>query len=102
MADDDTRGARGAGPIRSEALGVVCASNPRLEADGWTRRFFAEPDRVKEATELYAELGYEVRAETLDPDSFDDRCGECPSVVCRTYVLIYTRKRTGLHAVEHD
>ncbi len=78
------------------AVGVPAAGipgNTALEAAGWERRYLADPDRAREAVELYTSLGYEVRAEKLEPSSFGPQCGDCSQVVCRSYVLIYTRKR---------
>ena len=66
-------------------------SNPSLLAIGWERRFLVGPDRAEEAIENYQNLGYEVFAETLGPESFGDGCSSCSSTVCESYVLIYTR-----------
>ncbi len=67
--------------------------NTALEAEGWERRYLADPDRAREAVELYSSMGFEVRAEKLEPADFGPQCGDCSQVVCRSYVLIYTRKR---------
>lgn len=61
-------------------------------ADGWRRRFLAAPDRVDEAVALYEELGFEVHVEQLSKEQLGSACGDCASVVCSEYVLIYTRK----------
>ncbi len=65
-----------------------------LEAAGWQRRYLADAERAREAVELYSSLGYEVRAEQLEPEDFGPQCGECSLTVCRSYVLIYTRKHS--------
>lgn len=67
--------------------------NRELEAEGWERRYLAEPDRAKEAVAMYSSLGYEVKEHKIQPDEFSAACGECPSMVCRTHVMIYTRKQ---------
>ena len=67
--------------------------NLELEAEGWEKRYLAEPDRAKEAVAMYSSLGYEVKEHKIQPDEFSSACGECPSMVCRTYVMIYTRKK---------
>jgi hypothetical protein len=67
-------------------------ADPKLLADGWVRRHLADPDRAKEAIELYTSLGYEVKAQKLTPADLGPRCGDCSSVICSSYVLIYTRK----------
>jgi len=69
-------------------------ADPKLIAEGWVRRHLADPDRAKEAIELYTSMGYEVKAQKLTPADFGPNCGDCGSVICSTYVLIYTRKRT--------
>ncbi len=77
-------------------IGQAAASAPAnraLEAEGWERRFLADEFRAREAVELYTSLGYEVRAQELMPADFGPRCGECSDAVCRSYVLIYPRKR---------
>ncbi len=66
----------------------------QLVAEGWERRFMADPVRLKEATQLYTEMGFEVRAETIQPDELSEVCGSCRAATCHAYVTIYTRKRT--------
>jgi len=70
-------------------------SDPKLLADGWVRRHLADPERAKEALELYASMGFEVMAHELTPDDFGPNCTDCASVICKSYVLIYTRKPTS-------
>lgn len=74
--------------------GFSIPADSKLVAEGWTRRYLADPDRAQEAIDLYASLGYEVKSQTLTPDDFGPNCGDCASVVCRTYVMIYTRKKS--------
>ena len=64
-----------------------------LIADGWERRFTADEQRAKEVTELYTQLGYEVRAEPVRADELDDDCQDCRSVVSFHFRTIYTRKK---------
>jgi hypothetical protein len=66
-----------------------------LIAEGWTRRYLADPIRAREAVELYRSLGYEVRAARLTPADLEPSCRDCAPVICRSYVLIYTRKMAG-------
>lgn len=68
-------------------------ADPALTAAGWKRRFLADPVRAKEAIDLYASLGYEVRAERVRRENMDEPCGACPAMLGREYVLIYTRRR---------
>ncbi len=67
-------------------------ADPTLVAKGWTRRFLAEPSRAREAVELYSSLGYEVKAQKLQPSDLPAQCGACASTLCRDFVMIYTRK----------
>jgi hypothetical protein len=76
-------------------------ANPKLTAEGWVRRYLADPIRAREAVELYGSLGFEVRQEKLLPSDFGENCDGCPSVVCDSYVMIYTRKLAS-DAAEDD
>ncbi len=66
--------------------------DPQLEAQGWTRRFMADSARAREATRLYTELGFEVRAEPIQFAELSLACGDCRLATCLAYVTIYTRK----------
>ena len=81
----EPRGGDAPGPVRPD---------PTLIAAGWTARFLVEPGRVDEMSAIYRGAGFEVQACSVLPESFDERCGTCPGVVCKTYLLLYTRLRT--------
>jgi hypothetical protein len=66
--------------------------DPKLEAEGWQRRFMADGQRLKEYVELYESLGYDVRTEIIQPEEIGPECTDCRLVVCRQYVTLYTRK----------
>ena len=87
----------GPDPGRDPAPGAIDAhairSDPVLLAAGWTRRNLADPARTEELTDLYRSLGFETRAVELTPEDFGPSCTSCASVICRSYVMIYTRKR---------
>lgn len=68
--------------------------DPALVAEGWERRFTADAHRAQEAIELYVQLGYEVRAESLLPEQLTDECEGCRSPVISEFKTIYTRKKT--------
>ncbi len=68
-------------------------ADPKLVAEGWIRRHLADSARAKESIDLYTSMGYEVKVQKLTPSDFAPNCGRCASVVCRSCVLIYTRKR---------
>ncbi len=72
--------------------GYSVGDDPELIADGWVRRFMANPERAKEAVELYESMGFEVKVKELTPADFGPNCTECGNSLCETYVLIYTRK----------
>lgn len=92
---DDTYARPDGAPVRSRGLAVLPAGDPGLAAQGWVRRFMADEARAQEATELYMSLGYEVRQEPLSPEEMDERCADCAPDVCRVYVLLYTRLKSG-------
>jgi hypothetical protein len=69
-------------------------ADPELVAQGWERRFTADPQRAQEATELYSQLGYEVRVESVRSIEFADDCEDCLSAAALGFKTIYTRKKT--------
>jgi len=73
-----------------------CFSLPadrELAAEGWVRRHLVAPDRARESMDLYSSLGFEVRTCALTPDDFPTQCAHCAPEVCRSYVMIYTRRK---------
>jgi hypothetical protein len=80
------------GPLQHEAPHLDLAPDPQLVAAGWQRRFMADPVRAREAFDIYRSLGFEVRAETMQPSELSTACGDCRLVTCRAYVVIYTRR----------
>ena len=82
----------GCKPGNGDDTGCSIPADPDLVAQGWERRHLADPDRADEAVQLYSSLGFEVRTQKLTPADFGPDCGQCAAVVCKTYVLIYTRK----------
>jgi len=70
-------------------------SGAQLQDEGWTRRFTALGRRLNELAELYGELGFEVRLESVDLDQEEimsaESCRDCfVTMQART---IYTRPR---------
>jgi hypothetical protein len=63
-----------------------------LVADGWQRRFTADETRIKEITELYEQLGYEVRVEPVAAAELQDDCHGCLTSRALRLCTIYTRK----------
>ena len=77
--------------VGSDGFGI--SSDAELVADGWERRFLADPERAREAVQLYTSLGYEVLEHKLTPAEFGPMCGQCPETSCLSYVMIYTRRK---------
>ena len=69
------------------------AADPALLAAGWVRRHMVDPDRAAESVELYNLVGFDVKVQELTPSDFGAQCQSCASTVCKSYVVIYTRKR---------
>ena len=70
-------------------------SGAQLQDEGWTRRFTALGRRLNELAELYSELGFEVRLESVDMDQEEimpvESCKDCfVTMQART---IYTRPK---------
>jgi hypothetical protein len=83
------------GPLDQEAVHLNLAPDPQLVAEGWERRFTADPVRARDAFQLYQALGFEVRAEKIQPSEFSTACGDCRLAMCSAYVTIYTRRPAG-------
>jgi len=69
------------------------AADPALIVEGWERRFTADLQRIEEAVELYAQLGYEVRTVPVPTEELQEDCTDCHSVIARNFKTIYTRKK---------
>ncbi len=78
-------------PLAQEPPDVPARAD--LLAEGWVRRFVADPVRAREAMELYPRMGFEVRAEPMSPAEVGPACASCPSNSCPLYVVLYTRRR---------
>lgn len=66
--------------------------DPALMAAGWERRFMTDGQRLKEYTELYSSLGYEIHVEPVAADEVAPECSDCRLVICRQFVTLYTRR----------
>ncbi len=73
----------GAAMFRPDAL---------LLQEGWEYRFVASGQRLREAQELYAELGFDVRSESIPPEAFPEGCEECQLILMLKFKAIYTRR----------
>ena len=67
--------------------------DPALVAEGWQPRFIADARQTKEATELYQELGFEVRVEPVPVKDMGDDCSDCQVLILLQFKTIYTRKK---------
>lgn len=80
---------------KAEGFRVPQISNepdPILAADGWERRQVVGPERVAETTQLYQDIGFEVRTEEVKTSEFDSCCQGCATVASDNFTTIYTRK----------
>ncbi|MBW2464502.1 MAG: hypothetical protein JRH11_22835, partial [Deltaproteobacteria bacterium] len=81
--------------------GPAASSSPLDEehgpdAEGWVRRYLADPKRADEARAMYENIGFEVEFRTPDPRDvreMSEDCGECREQVCISYVVVHTRRR---------
>jgi len=67
--------------------------DPALVAEGWQPRFIADARQTREATELYTQLGFEVRTEPVPAEELGDECSDCQALVLFQFKTIYTRKK---------
>lgn len=68
-------------------------ADPVLVAEGWERRFVTDARRAEEVTELYEDLGYEVRAEPVRPEELENECEDCQLILLMQFKTIYTRRQ---------
>lgn len=66
-----------------------------MAPDAWERRFVADPQRAKEAAEIYRQAGFDVRVETEIPEGLRDECTDCFLVKAGFFRVIYTRRVGG-------
>jgi len=72
---------------------LSATADPELVADGWERRFVADELRAAEAVGLYRQLGFEARADPVNPATeISPDCKDCAIVLQLKYKTIYTRR----------
>lgn len=76
-------------------------ADPVLVAEGWERRFVTDARRAEEVTELYEDLGYEVRAEPVRPEELENECEDCQLILLMQFKTIYTRRTTQYRCRKH-
>ncbi len=74
--------------------GCTCKDEAKILAEGWERRYVADPRAAKEAEENYAQLGFDVLLVPPDPESLKEECSGC-KVVVGDYRIVFTRRRTA-------
>lgn len=88
-----------AGLVRGEAHRLLSeaalAPDPERVAAGWERRFVADAARADEAMRLYAQLGFEVCADPLEPEELAGECEDCRLLMLLQFRTIYTRRPPG-------
>ncbi len=73
-----------------------------LTAEGWERRFVAMGERLREAVNLYQDIGFDVLLEPLPTKEElesaaceENGCTACFDVDRESYKVIYTKARLG-------
>ena len=62
----------------------------------WEKRNIVGKDRIEELSNLYRELGFEVKVETYDKKDMPDiQCEECFGAPGGEYYVIYTRRKSS-------
>ena len=62
-----------------------------LVAQGWERRFVAEPKAAEEARKNYEELGYTVKLVPIDTQAVRPECAGCQASL-EKFQIIFTRR----------
>lgn len=68
---------------------------PPAPDEGWERRFVADAERAREASELYRRAGFEVRVAPALPEDFAEPCEGCWLVQSGWFRVVYTRRPGG-------
>jgi hypothetical protein len=71
--------------------GCSAPPNPKLIAEGWERRFVADARMAREAKDTYAQLGYEVKLESLVTSYLKEECTGC-HILLKDFSVVYTRR----------
>jgi len=77
-----------------DSLGCTLPPDPELMAQGWQRRFIADPRMARDAVDNYHELGYEVKLEPVSLEHLKDECSACRTILER-FQTVYTRRATS-------
>ena len=73
-------------------LGCKLPRNQVLLDQGWSWSCNTDPVRVREVTDTYEELGFEVRLEPIDLTQLSADCNSCMDVM-RGFSAVYVRKK---------
>lgn len=74
--------------------GAIFQPDAELLEEGWKYRFVASGRRLLEVQDLYEELGFEVRTESISREAFPEGCEECQLILMLNFKAIYTRRVT--------
>ena len=58
----------------------------------WEKRNIIEEERVRELTELYESIGFQVMVKNFQPEEQSEECTECMKLNPEKYKVIYTRR----------
>ncbi len=78
--------------VAGRAMGCALPANEALTAEGWVFRCNADSNRLREMTDTFEEMGYEVRLEPLNLEGLSETCGGCVGTL-RGLSAIYIRRR---------
>jgi hypothetical protein len=77
----------------AEQLGAAMfRPDDNLLQEGWEYRFVASGQRLQETQDLYTELGFDVRAESIPQEAFPEGCEECQLILMLNFKAVYTRR----------
>ena len=86
-------------------IGAMTKREEELLAEGWEKRFVATEPRLREALELYEEIGFDVLLEPLPTEEElkgaiceESGCTACFDVDRERYRIIYTRAKEALES----
>ena len=81
-------------PDPLKQLGCHSQGSEDLEKEGWQFRFTGDPRMVRESTETYSDMGFEVMSIPIDQANIQEHCLGC-EIVLKTFKMVYTRKKSS-------
>jgi len=75
-----------------QTTGCGPAQNQELIEQGWEQRFVGDERMVRESTEMYSDMGYEVKILPLDTTNVQGDCMGCLALL-KKFQVVYTRQK---------